>query len=62
MFFNLEHLLLYINNIQIQLNINTQKLQSFLMIRKTKKNQQHEMYERNTIRNLPNDKSNRPLQ
>ena len=33
-FFNLEHLLLYINNIQIQLNINTQKLQSFLIIRK----------------------------
>jgi hypothetical protein len=62
MFFNLEHLLLYINNIQIQLNINTQKLQSFLMIRKTKKTQQHEMYECNTIRNLPNDKSNRPLQ
>jgi hypothetical protein len=37
-FFNLEHLLLYINNIQIQLNINTQKLQSFLIIRKTTKN------------------------
>jgi hypothetical protein len=33
-FFNLEHLLLYINNIQMQLNINTQKLQSFLIIRK----------------------------
>jgi hypothetical protein len=38
-FFNLEHLLLYINNIQIQLNINTQKLQSFLIIRKTTKKQ-----------------------
>ena len=33
-FCNLEHLLLYINNIQIQLNINAQKLQSFLIIRK----------------------------
>ena len=33
-FVNLEHLLLYINNIQIQLNINTQKLHSFLIIRK----------------------------
>jgi hypothetical protein len=36
-FFNLEHLLLYINNIQIKLNINTQKLQSFLIIRKTQR-------------------------
>ena len=44
-FFKLEHLLLYRNNIQIQLNINTQKQQSFLIIRKkTKKKQKiHEM-------------------
>jgi hypothetical protein len=35
-FSNLEHLVLYINNIQIQLNINTQKLQSFLIIEEKK--------------------------
>jgi hypothetical protein len=60
-FFNLEHLLLYINNIQIQLNINTQKLQSSLIIRRTKKKkttkkQQDEIYECNKICYLPNDK------
>jgi hypothetical protein len=37
-FFNLEHLLRYINNVQIQLNINTQKLQSSFLILRRKKN------------------------
>ena len=58
-FFNLEHLLLYINNIQIQLNINTQKLQSFLIIRKTTKNNNMKC---TSDKWHLNDKSNRPLQ
>jgi hypothetical protein len=36
-FFKLKHLLLYINNIQIQLNIDTLKIQSFFIIRKKQK-------------------------
>ena len=41
-FFNIKHLLLDINNVQVQLNINTEELQPSLIIKKqnkTKKNQ-----------------------
>ena len=42
-FFNIKHLLLDINNVQVQLNINTEELQPSLIIKKqkkTKKNKQ----------------------
>ena len=38
-FFNIKHLLLDINNVQVQLNINTEELQPSLIIKKQKKTQ-----------------------
>jgi hypothetical protein len=36
-FFNIKHLLLDINNVQVQLNINTEELQPSLIIKKQNK-------------------------